>query len=161
MDINALLVSAPLPPTAISLDQSGLAVSAHFEVPVTKAYPIILRFKFPDTQSRLNDTIVGRTYNEYCRKKHEDIPPERREDLGKPIPIRIVIKKQPDGTVVTDQVFQSLCASGFDGENRKYRNVGSVTLEQGKYSAEFYNLIGQPELANIPSEVMLAGGQGK
>ena len=164
MWILTLCAFPPLfPSTIISLKEPGLVLKTTFEAPVEKNYPLILEFYFPTEEERGNDTIVGQGYNEYCKSENRqyEIIEKHREYYGKAIPIKVVVKKIPDSTIVIDKTFQTLCTTGHDGHTKKDRDIGYLGLAQGQYLIEVFNISSQPELKGIQTKIMLAGGHGK
>lgn len=151
----------PLPQAEISLNSPGSVLTASFEAPVEKSYPLILVFTFASADERMRDKLVGSTYNEYCQgKPFEEIPEKYREGLGKPIPLRVFVKKADDSSVILDKTFESLCTTSA-ATTTKNRTVGYLPLPRGKLSIEVVNLQPQPEFQGVKVGVMLAGGAGK
>lgn len=144
--------------TAFPLNKEGSTVSAHFTVPVDKNYQFVLEFEFSSTQARLQDKIVGNNYQTECDKNPEALT--NKPDFGHPIPIRVVIRKAQDRSVVTDETITSLCMLGH-GDYKKTRGIAWVTLTRGNYIAEVTNLIAQDGLENVKIFLALVPGEGK
>ena len=158
--VTGLCVFPPLiEPMAFPLTVAGAKVSVPFSAPVDKSYQLQLGFEFSSTEARLKDQIVGTKYQTEC--DHDPATLTGRPEFGKPIPIRVVIRKEDDKEVAIDQQFLSLCSNGFIN-NTKWRGVGWVTLPRGKYIGEITNLIAQDELTNTKIFITLApGASGK
>lgn len=152
----------PIPNEPLPMASAGLAVSKEFEAPVDKAYAFDLVFEFPTGDARLSDQILGKWPMEYCGKNiaYEDIPVTHRAVMGRPIPIRIVIRKISDRSIVADQTHVTLCSSGHTS-TMKWRPIGWVNLTRGKYIAEVTNLKSQPGLEGVKTMFTLVGGRGK
>lgn len=151
----------PLPEAEVSLSSPGPILTATFEAPVEKSYPLILVFNFANNDERLKDKYVGSTYNQYCQGiPFEQIPEKFREGLGKPIPIKVVVTRSEDASVILDKTFESLCTTSW-GPTTKNRTVGYLALPRGKFNIQVVNLQSQPEFQGVKVGVMLAGGTGK
>ncbi len=146
----------------IALDKAGASVSAPLSVPVTKKYPLILNFEFPSVDARLKDEIVGSRHDENCLDgiKYTEIPEAKRLGLGRPIPIRVVIRKNSDKSVVVDHVFNSLCITSHI-DNKKTRTIGWLDLAEGNYTAEVISLEAQSGLEHVKTSISLVAGYGK
>lgn len=167
MFVASLCVFPPLIGSeSLSLASAGATTSKEFVVPVDKSYLFDLAFKFPSLEAMTRDRVVGSGYGDACgyEVKHEDIAAVRRDDLGRPIPIHVTIKRQSDGRVVVDQTFVSLCmfASGGGPEDpTKWRKIGRVELTRGKYLVEVTNVEAQAGLDGVATSFSLVGGHGK
>ncbi|HYD61685.1 MAG TPA: DUF5625 family protein [Noviherbaspirillum sp.] len=147
----------------IELAVAGATVTRSFTVPVEKGYPLALNFRFPSVEARLGDQIVGDRHDEKCNGKarYEEIPEIQRSGLGRPIPLKVVVRKTADRSVVVEQTFESLCITSHNGTNAKTRTIGWLTLPIGDYIAEITNLQAQPGFSGVVTTVSLYGGQGK
>lgn len=148
--------------TEISLEKSGLVLNQSFEAPVAKTYTLYLNFVFPSIEARLHDEIVGDRYSADCveLKRYDDIPEKRRIGLGRPIPLRVVIRKSEDKTVILEQTFQSWCSAVHVG-NMKGRIVGSLSLGRGAYTIEVFNEQPQTDLNETKTHIALVSGGHK
>jgi hypothetical protein len=150
----------PVPERSISLDAPGVVLSATFEAPLDRAYPLILRFTFPTVDARLKDTFVG-GYTEECRgtMSYEDMPEKKRIGLGKPLALRVTVKEFVRLETVFDKTLNSLCTTAYN-ETDKFRVAGYIGLSRGEYKIDVVNVFGQPELKGIKTGIMLAGAFG-
>jgi hypothetical protein len=80
--------------------------------------------------------------------------------LGLPIPFKVVVRTEPGGVPVFEQIFNSLCYVAH-ATNDKYRDVGRFGLNQGAYRIEVYNLQPQPAFGDIKVEMSLESGDRK
>lgn len=153
----ALFMDQPL-----SLQQAGPPLVTDFKVPVSKSYLVDLAFEFPSAAAYRADQLVGTNYTADCERDYADIPAVRRQELGRSIPIRVVIREKKTRTVVVDQVFNSLCMNSAEAAGyKKHRSAGRVELVQGAYVAEISNLVVQPGLDGVKTTVSLVSGHGK
>jgi len=167
MWISMLCGFPPLiPETDIDLENPGIVLNTTFEVSVEKSYVLLFSFYFPTDQDRVNDHIIGR-YDQYCKWCLTECDPnniirdeEDRKLYGKVIPVRIIVRKLSDSTIVIDKTFQTMCSIAA-GTNDKIREIGWIKLAEGKFSLEIINISGQPELKGIQTKIMLAAGYGK
>ena|SRR5690349_23320557 len=145
--------------TEISLERPGLILDQLFEAPVAKTYSLYLNFVFPSVDARMKDEIVGDRYSSDCieAKRYEDIPEKRRIGLGRPIPLRVVVRMSESKTVILDVTFQSLCSAGHAG-SRKGRIAGFVSLDTGAYTIEVFNEQAQTGLNEIKTYIALVSG---
>jgi Domain of unknown function (DUF5625) len=154
----------PLPPTEISIQDTGLILNKEFNAPVDKSYLLLLRFTFPSNEARLKDELVGawRT-SSFCTSniEYDAIPQRERSSLGLPIPFRIVVRTNPAGTPLVEQTFHSLCTSGHNLSDGKYRDVGRIELKEGAYRIEVYNLQPQPAFRGVKVQMSLVSGMVK
>jgi hypothetical protein len=148
--------------TEISLERSGLVLNQSFEAPVGKSYSLYLNFVFPSVEARLHDVIVGDRYRPECieLKRYDDIPEKIRIGLGRPIPLRVVVRKSEDKSVILEQTFQSWCSAWHAGST-KGRIVGFVSLEHGAYTIEVFNEQVQTGLSEIKTYIGLVSGGHK
>lgn len=155
-----LILNEPL-----SLTTAGATAAKEFVATVDKSYLFDLAFEFPSIEAMKRDGVVGTGYSGVCDDavKYEDIATVRREDLGRPVPIRVSIKRKSDGRVVVDQTFVSLCTFGSSGSEHptKWRKIGRVELTRGKYLVEVTNLEAQAGLDGVATSFSLVGGHGK
>ncbi len=161
-----LCASSPLiPETDISLLESGVVLKTIFKARIEKSYKLILSFYFPKDQDRDKDNIIGGPgYDGYCRSCLEECNSNRmseseeyRKSYGTMIPIRVIVTKLSDSTVVVDKTFQTVCSIA-SGANDKWRDIGWIKLTEGKYSIEIINTTAQPELKGIQTKIGLYMG---
>lgn len=164
MWITGLCAFPPLvPPTEISLQQSGVVLSKEFNAPVDKSYLLQLRFVFPSTEVRLKDRLVGDRYSDdHCNSDiaYHAIPEPQRPGLGLPIPFKVTVRSEPEGAAVLERTFNSLCHAAH-ARNEKYRDVGRIDLRRGAYRIEVHNLHPQPAFGDITVEMSLVSGDVK
>jgi len=164
MWITGLCSFPPLiAPTEIALQEPGVVLRKDFNAPVDKSYLLGLRFVFPSSDARLKDELVGDgRHGKYCRGdiEYESIPLNERKGLGLPIPLKVVVRKQPEGTLVMEQTFQSLCKT-FHATNDKGRSVGRINLKEGAYRIEVSNQLAQPAFKDLKVEISLVSGDAK
>ena len=159
MWIVGLCVFPPLiSDVSLPLSSAGAAATASFSVPVDKNYQFILEFEFGSTEARLQDKIVGSNYRAECEKEPAALL--GNPEYGRPIPVRVVIRKAQDRSIVVDRNFISLCMLGHMS-NKKSRGVGWVTLARGDYTVEIANLVAQDHLADIKTSISLVSGSAK
>lgn len=146
----------------IDLDKAGASISTTFTVPVRKSYPLEINFEFPTVEARLNDNIVGSRYDENCQggTQYIDIPVSKRVGLGRPIPFRVVIRKESNKAVIVDRIFESLCVASHVG-NKKSRTIGWLDLTEGSYLGEVISLESQSKLEGVKTTISLIAGYGK
>lgn len=146
----------------MALSREGSSITREFEAPVDLKYPLTIDFEFESTQARLDDAIVGERFDENCwgTKRHEQIPEQQREGLGRPMPFRVVIRHAADRAVVLDRVFTSLCITSHR-DNVKRRTIGWLELPRGHYTAEVTNLEAQAGLEHVVTRVSLVGPRFK
>jgi hypothetical protein len=152
-----LFEDVPLP-----LQQADAVVVKEFEAPVGKPYFLEIGFEFRSAASMVADEVVGSSHDDNCLRDYAEIPLSQRAALGKPIPVHVLIREKPTGKVVIDKVFNSLClnsssAAGF----KKFRTVGRLHLEKGKYIAEIHNMVAQTGLDDVKTTVSLVAEHGK
>ena len=143
---------------SLPLSSAGAAVTTPFSVPVDKDYKFILEFEFKSAEARLRDMIVGGSYRTECEKEPAALL--GKPEYGRPIPVRVVVRKAKDRTVVIDQQFTSLCVVGHVA-NRKSRGIGWVSLTRGEYTAEITNVDAQEDMTDIKTSISLVSGSGK
>lgn len=167
MFITGLCAFPPLiAETALPLATAAAPVVAAFTVPVDKSYEFELKFT-PQTRQELAliGDIAGTRYDrDYCEGKvdYDDIPPARRAGLGRAIPVRVLVRRQPEGTVVADRTFISLCRFAAGGADMAVlRKIGRIDLVCGAYSAQVSATVAVPELAGIRTSFLLVPGHGK
>ncbi|VXC05906.1 DUF5625 family protein [Massilia sp. 9I] len=145
-----------------ALQQAGARLVQDVEAPVGKTYSLNLNFRFRSAAAIRADELVGSSYNAYCGRDYADIPPVPRQDLGRPIPIHVLVRERRTGAVVLDQVFQTLCITSQGGSGyAKTRTAARVALGAGKYTLEVRSLEDQPGLAGVTTTVSLVSGDGK
>ncbi|MFO1249893.1 MAG: DUF5625 family protein [Inhella sp.] len=144
--------------TALTLSAAGSSVEKPFTVPVDQSYQFILQFEFSSAEARLQDTIVGDNHRAECDEAPELLAD--KPEYGRPIPIRVLIRRVKDQTVVIDKQFTSRCVLGF-ADKLKTRRIGSVNLARGEYTAELINVSAQDGLSNIKTFIALVPGTGK
>ncbi|WP_411969922.1 DUF5625 family protein [Paucibacter sp. DJ2R-2] len=159
MWIVGLCVFPPLiGSTALPLQTAGIATSSSFTVPVDKSYQFLLEFEFASTEARLQDKIVGNNYAAGCQSNPMSLAGQA--EYGRPIPIRVVIRRANDSSVVVDSKFVTLCLQSHSN-NRKSRSIGWVTLARGEYTAELTNLAAQDGLTHTRTSFSLVPGGRK
>ena len=167
MFVSGLCAFPPLiPDTPLPLAVAAPPVAVAFTVQVDKSYEFNLKFTPQGPQDLQRIGVVAGTHYEgaYCEGgvNYQDIPLARREGLGLPIPIRVLIRHQPDGAVVADQTFVSLCRFAHGGADKAVlRKIGAVKLAPGDYRAEVSGAAPQPELAGIATSFVLVSGGRK
>lgn len=147
----------------ISLTSAGGSISKSFDVPVEKRYALVINFEFQSVEQRLNDEIVGNRFDENCSRdvSYENIHPEKRIGLGRPIPVKVLVRNTSKHTVEFERTFNSLCATSHDGARSKTRTIGWIDLPRGQYIAELTNLSAQSGLEHVKTSVSLHAGHGK
>lgn len=138
---------------SVSLATSGIVLSTQFEAPVRKGYFMSLNYRFASNDDRLKDKLVGASYDVPCYGKDamkiEDFPESRHAELGKPISLHITIKRVPEGAVVLDRRFASICRADHDGALKKSQILGIIELLPGKYKIEVKNAEARHDLAKL------------
>lgn len=161
MWISSLCAFPPLfQDQALPLATAGATVVTEFTVSIDKRYPLVMHFDFPSVAARLDDTVVGSTYNDDCRRDYTAVPLARRENLGRPMPIHVVVRHKGSGVVAIDEVFDTLCLTSHAG-SRKTRTAGMLALAPGSYVFEARNVAAQPGLEGVKTSIALVAGQGK
>lgn len=152
----------PVPEKEVSLYKPGVVLNKTFDAPVDKSYPLVLVFTFPTTEDRLKDKFVGSNYTEDCKRgtPYEEIPENRRAQLGTPLPLKVKVTDASGAQTVFDKTVESLCVV-YHGTNDKGRVVCYIELKRGKYRLEVTNLVSQPKLAGVKVAITLVGGFGK
>jgi hypothetical protein len=149
----------------ISLAKAGSAASKEFVVPVDKPYFFDLAFEFPSVEAFRRNQVAGPGHGNYCEDdvKIEDLPAVRPANLGRLIPIHVVVKRTSDKHVVVDQTFVSSCGTGSSGTDHPtiWWRIGRVELTRGEYIAELTNVEAQSGLEGVKTTVYLVGGHGK
>ena len=147
---------------SILLAQAGARFVREFEAPVSKPYSLLLDFDFPSLAAIRADGVVGSGYHAGCDGEHDSIPRMVRPDLGRVIPIHVVVREKQTGTVTLDQVFETLCktSSSATGWN-KTRTAARFHLDAGKYVIVVRNVEGQAGLDGVETTVMLVSEGGK
>jgi Domain of unknown function (DUF5625) len=143
---------------SFSLDAAGTPVASAFSVPVDRSYEFVLDFEFASTEARLQDRIVGTNYEAACSTEPTSLL--GKSEYGRPIPIRVVIRKSSDKAILVESEFLTLCVKG-QISNRKSRSIGWVALPRGEYIAEVTNLAVQEGLAEMKTSISLVPGGGK
>jgi hypothetical protein len=146
----------------ISLTSAEASATKAFVVPVDKRYPLAVTFEFESTDARLHDQVVGTRFDENCNGdvRYEEIPENRRDGLGRPIPFKVTVRKAGDGLVVLEQTFTSLCVTSHAGQ-KKARKIGWLELQRGEYTVEVVNLQAHPGLDRVKTRLSLYAGYGK
>lgn len=159
----------------IDLSVAGATVTREVHASVDMNYGLSLTFKFSSNEARLNDHIVGNNYTKSCTglltSNFEpvgveyihavDIPDTERKWLGHLIPFRVSIRTATNQSVIVDQTFESLCNSGHNGQNEKYRDIAWIHLPIGDYVVNVTNLQAQPDLLDVHSTLSFHGLQSK
>lgn len=159
----------------IDLPVAGATVTREVHASVDMNYGLQMTFKFSSNEARLNDHIVGTAYDKRCmgllasnfdpvgveRIHAEDIPDRERNGLGRLIPFRVTIRTAKDHSVIVEQTFESLCNSGHNGQNEKYRDIAWIHLPIGDYVVDVTNLQAQPDLLGVRSTLSFHGLQSK
>lgn len=121
-----------------------------------------LSVQFPTTEARLKDTFIGAKYDVSCYGKDaktvEDFPIDRREDLGKPVRLQVIVKQSPAGTVVFKENIASICRAGHDLVAKKVQVLALVEFVEGKYSIEVKNIEARPDLVGLTTSLMIHSG---
>lgn len=159
---GACVFPPPIPPAAVSLSAPGRILDSAFVSPVETTYSLSLKFEFPTTEDRLNDSLVGNRFSNHCwgETMYDTIPVNERQGLGRPVPLRIVLRAAATNTVVLDKTFHSLCSSGHV-DNYKTRLVGRISLDRTRYTLEVHNVLAQPDFERAKITLALIPGQGK
>jgi hypothetical protein len=149
--------------TPIAVSTPGSVLSTRFAARVAKAYFLSATFTFPSTQDRINDTVVGSRLDTPCygprAKRLDDFPVASRGQLGRPLRLKVTIKKEPSGSIVYSQDIASICRAGHNGAEKKTQVMSLIELAEGDYSMEVTNLEPRPDLAALrPSLVIHTGG---
>jgi hypothetical protein len=144
---------------ALPLQQADTRVVREFEAPVSKSYSLIMNFEFPSREALARDEVVG-SYHPQCDGNRAAILPAHRAQLGRPIPIQVLIRDKRTGTVVVDKVFDTWCKTSAGGLV-KTRTAGRFALAAGDYVADVRNLAGQPRLDGVKTTVALVTGGAK
>lgn len=144
--------------TVLPLQTVGTVTSSSFTVPVDKNYQFLLEFEFTSTEARLQDKIVGNNYAAGCQSNPTALAGQ--PEYGRLIPIRVVIRRSNDRSVVVDSRYETLCLQSHIN-NRKSRSIGWVTLSRGEYTAEITNLAVQDGLLDTKTSFSLVPGSGK
>jgi hypothetical protein len=153
----------PIPDTEISIQDAGLVLDKEFNAPVAKSYLLALRFVFLSRQAYDKDELVGDGHTStFCTSNidYSDIPHRERPGLGLPIPFKVIVRTEPAGTPVVEQVFHSLCKMSLM-TNSKGRDVGRFYINEGNYRIEVYNLQPQPAFGDIKVQMSLVSGGAK
>jgi hypothetical protein len=150
--------------TPIAVARPGTVLSTGFKVPVTRGYFLSARFTFPSTQERINDTLVGSTFDTPCygpgAKRFDDFPSPDRSYVGQPLRLRVTIRSQPSGAVAYSQDVASICRGGHDGAAVKTQVLSLIGLTEGSYSIEVQNLESRPDFDALhPRLILHAGGK--
>nr|WP_315394188.1 hypothetical protein [uncultured Duganella sp.] len=144
---------------SLPLQQGGASVVKQLEVTVGKPYFLDIGFAFPSAASHRNDEVAGSRYDDNCARDYADIPLARREGLGRPIPIHVLVRDS-GGAVTMDKVFNSLCIVASRA-GAKTRTVGRIDLAAGNYTIEVDNVAAQAGLDGVKTTVSLVAGHGK
>jgi hypothetical protein len=151
-----------LPETELSLIAPGIALSASFDAPVDKGYPLIQAFDFPSKEAKEDDKVVGTRYCPFDTAEAENIPSAYQgPEYGQPIPIRILISRKSEPTPILDKTFHTLCRWRAGGPIRKQCLAGYIGLPRGKYSIQIHGVKPLPELIGVTTKIVLAGGLEK
>ena len=142
--------------------QRAASFVKEFEAPVSRPYFLEIGFDFPSFESIRDDQVAGWGHNDNCERDYAAIPQSQRTELGRPIPLHVLLRHKQSGKVALDKVFNSLCitstaASGF----QKTRTVGRLDLVAGKYTIEVDNVTPQTGLDGVKTTVSLVAGHGK
>lgn len=146
------------------LQQAGAHLIKEFEAPVSKAYPLALRFHFPTAAASRADEVVGDRSDASCDRDHATISIAQRMGLGRPVPIHVLVREKETGTVTTDAVFNTLCLSSRGGGPGfvKTRTAAYLRLAAGKtYVIELRSMEDQAGLDGVRTTVSLFSGFGK
>ena len=145
---------------ALPLQQADARVVREFEAPVSKSYSLIMNFDFPSREALARDEVVGSSYHAQCDGNRTEIPLLHRAQLGRPIPIHVLIRDKRTGAVVVDRVFDTWCKTSAGGLG-KTRTAGRFALAAGEYVADIRNLASQPGLDGVKTTVALVTGGAK
>ena len=146
----------------IDLTHTGALATTEFKVNVPKSYHLSLTVEFESAQKRVDDLVVGNTFNQYCDGtiKYNNIRVEKRKELGQPITLQVLVRKSKNYEIVFNQQFQSLCSTGHDGKNKSYRSIGWIPLSQDLYVIEVVNLQPHNQLKNVKTTLSLNASNG-
>lgn len=155
----------PLPETPITLASPGEVLSQDVELPVTKGYFLSLGVQFPTVEERVDDQLIGARYDIPCygqsARQLEDVPAERRPDLGRPVKLQVLALNTKDGTVAWQADIASICAAGHDLKRKKHQVLALVHLTAGRYRLLVRNVEARPDLARLDVSLTLHAGTGK
>jgi hypothetical protein len=147
---------------AFPLQQAGSHFVKAFDAPVGKAYSLQLGFHFPSAQAMRADAVVGSRYDPNCERPYADIPETQREGLGRPIPIRVLVREKRTGKVTLDRIFDTLCRTSSASERFKVtRTAARIELAEGSHVVEIWNMASHPGLEYVRTTVSLVPGDGK
>ena len=133
-----------------------------FEAPVSRPYFLEIGFDFPSLASIRDDQVAGSRYDDNCERDYAAIPQSQRTDLGRPIPLHVLVRDKQSGKVALDKVFNSLCITSTAASGlQKTRTVGRLDLVAGKYMIEVDNVTPQTGLDGVKTTVSLVAGHGK
>lgn len=133
-----------------------------FEAPVGRSYFLEIGFDFPSTASLRDDQVAGSRYDDNCERDYAAIPQSQRTDLGRPIPLHVLVRDTRSGKVALDKVFNSLCITSTAASGlQKTRTMGRLDLAAGKYTIEVGNVTPQNGLDGVKTTVSLVAGHGK
>jgi Domain of unknown function (DUF5625) len=150
-------------PTEVSLKNTGLILNKEFEVPVETAYVLYFRFAYPSSKEREMDKVLGDRFSRYCfgETEYTSIPENQREGHGLPVPLKVLIYKKSDNTLILEKIFHSLCVSSH-GNYERSRQIGKIKLKYGDYRIEVFNLFPQHAFKDINASIFLvSSGNGK
>ena len=149
-------------PTEVHLKNPGLLLNQEFKVPVEKSYLLTLHFTFPSTEARLTDEVVGSRFDHNCggETEYSKIPEQERLGLGRPLPLRILVKNSSNGSLVFEKTFHSLCSSGHATDD-KWINVGRIPLKEGTFRIEVQNVAPNPAFDGLKVTMALVSGNAK
>lgn len=148
----------------LALSEAGATASTAFSVPVDKSYSLDLTFTFQNAWAMRQDEVVGTRYDQDCEPgvNYADIALAQLPGLGRPIPLRVVVRRKSDNAVVIERTFTTLCnvATGI-AHARKTRQVGRIDLVRGDYLLVITNLQPQAGLDGVATSFSLVSGHGK
>lgn len=122
---------------------------------------LVLHFHFPDAADSLADQIVGARHDRACGVlRYEEMATGQRHELGRPMPVHVLVRNRQSGAVVVDKAVETLCLRSRGGEPGfvKTRTVTTLPLAVGTYTIELRNLAGQAGLEDVPTTVSLVPG---
>jgi hypothetical protein len=127
-------------------------------------YFLAATFRFPSTRERIGDTVVGSSFDTKCygtdAKRVEDFPESARGQLGRPLRLKVTIKREPSGSIAYSQEIASICRAGHNGAAIKSQVLDLIPLAEGSYSIEVTNLEARPDLDSLHPNLIMYGGGG-
>lgn len=146
----------------IDLNHQGTRATTEFKVKVEKTYHLILAVEFESVQKRLDDKVVGNRFDQNClgNINYNNIPIGQRAGLGQPIDFKVIVRELKTQKIIFNQQFKSLCSTGHNLKNTRYREIGWIPLKEGNYMIEVINIEAQTDLKNVKTTLSLTAGNG-